>query len=100
MIAVQGLGYVTAHNWAYIAPFGAAACLSLLAWSRFQSRNSFSTRSLAAEHGLTGNPAEAAANFGSGCMAWPGNAPPWRRKVLLERTRTICIGYGLTAGVG
>ena len=31
MIAVQGLGYVTAHNWAYIAPFGAAACLSLRA---------------------------------------------------------------------
>lgn len=31
VIAVQGLGYVTAHNWAYIAPFGAAACLSLLA---------------------------------------------------------------------
>jgi hypothetical protein len=104
VIAVQGLGYVTAHNGAYIAPSG---CLHLPqlacgrgSWSRFQSGNSLSTRSLAAEHDLTGNPAEAAATFGSGRMAWPGNSPQWGATVLLERTRTICIGYGLIAGMG
>ncbi|MFZ0652040.1 MAG: hypothetical protein WAZ97_14340 [Pseudolabrys sp.] len=56
---------------------------------------------LVAEHDLTGNPAEAAATFGFGRMAWPGNAPAMGgTTVLLERTRTICIGYGLIAGMG
>jgi hypothetical protein len=32
---------------------------------------------LAAEHDLSGNPAEAAATLSSGRMAWPGNSPQW-----------------------
>ena len=42
VIAVQGLGYVTAHNRAYIAPFGCRRLPQLAcgrgSWSRFQSR--------------------------------------------------------------
>jgi len=80
VIVVQGLGYVTAHNWAYIAPLGAAAGLSLLAGAALGpgfSRGQLIDQELVAEHDLTGNPAEAAATFGFGRMAWPGNPPQW-----------------------
>ena len=78
MIAVQGFGYVTAHNWAYIAPFGCRRCLLAgAALGPGFSRGQLIDQELVAEHDLTGNPAEAAATFGSGCMAGPGNPPQW-----------------------
>ena len=80
VIAVQGLGYVTAHNWKYIARFGCRPRLSLFAGAALGpgfSRGQLIDQELVAEHDLTGNPAEAAATFGFGRMAWPGNAPPW-----------------------
>ena len=87
MIVVQGLGYVTAHNRAYIAPFGCRGLPQLAcrrgSWSRFQSRNSLSTRSLAAEHDLTGNPV-ARSHGVAGEFAAMGGAT-----VLFERTLTI-----------
>ena len=104
MIAVQGLGYVTAHNWAYIAPFGCRPLPQLVcrrgSWSRFQSRNSLSTRSWwlsttspAILQRLLQHSAPVACVVGE-------FAAMGRATVLLERTRTICIGYGLIAGMG
>jgi hypothetical protein len=91
VIEVRGLGYATAHNSAYIAPFWvpppASACLQArLLVSR--SRNGLSTRSLAAEHDLNGIPAEAAATFGSGRMAWSGNSLQWGGRNGLARAHS------------
>ena len=80
VIAVQGLGYVTRITGRTSHPLGAAPCLSLFAGAALGpgfSRGQLIDQELVAEHDLTGNPAEAAATFGFGRMAWPGNAPPW-----------------------
>src|SRR6476659_1156192 len=81
VIAVQRLGYVTAQNWAYIAPFGCRRLPQLAcrrgSWSRFQSQNRLSTRSWWLS---TTSPAilqRLLQHSGFGRMAWPGNAPPW-----------------------
>ena len=103
MIAVRGLGYVTAHTSVHRTlwvPPAAPACLPARLLVQVAVAEQLIDQRLAGEHGLTGNTEEAAVTFGSGRMAWPGNLRNAWRNGLLERTRTICIEYGLIAGMG
>jgi hypothetical protein len=96
--------YVTAHNWAYIARFGCCPRLSLFvgaalgpgfsrgtayrpgAWRRSTTSPAILLRLLQHSAPVAGR--------GRECAAMAGVT------VLLECTRTICIGYRLIAGMG
>ena len=89
-------GYVTRITGRTSHPLGAAPCLSLFAGAALGpgfSRGQLIDQELVAEHDLTGNPTEAAATFGLRSHGVAGEcAAMGGAMVLLERTRTICIG--------
>ena len=80
-------------------PPPASACLRARLLVQVSVAEQLIDQELVAEHDLTGNPAAAAAwlrshGVAGECAAMGGTT------VLLECTRTICIGYGLIAGMG